>query len=224
MLACDPYEGDCHHAPKPKPTPNLLKALAESPLDHCNNDPACFLNQGDDIIEDTESEYYWRIGNETCALKCQGVLQGLFVFGWMMDSIATGLNLGFALVADVALLINPIFYLALMPEYKLLSIIPNLIGTTGGVAWILSGFLSGDNYLEISRNDGVVDVSGTLAQDTIATILFDGAGWLAPWAQEPNGAFITNGVGVAYDMLRNPFDPIMPTIFQPTFSFSIDTK
>jgi hypothetical protein len=185
---------------------------------HCNNDPDCLLAGDDDLY------HYYRLGNETCDIDCQHTLQGLFVFGTMMDSIALGLNFAFALVADIVLFINPAIYAAMVIEYQGLSIIPNIIGSVGGLTWIVSGFVSGDNYLEVTNVNGVVNVSGSIAQDTIATILIDSAGWIAPWAREPNGATATGAVGVLYDILRNPFDPMLPTVLQPTFSFSIDTN
>ena len=170
---------------------------------------------GDLGVGTDEFDFHFEIGTHECDTDCQHTLEGLFVFGTTMDSLATGINFMFALAADVAFVIDPLFYAVAVKLYQPLSIIPNIIGSVGGATWIVSGFISGDNSFEITVNNGVVDVSGSIAQDTIATVIFDGAGWAA---REPNIAFSINGTGTTYDLLRNPFDPILPTFFQPSFS------
>ena len=227
---CAGTEEDCKNkppAPAPAPqSPSLPAVIPSSGEDdyRCQNDPDCFLNTSEDLSETYEPDFSWSVGNKECDADCQKTVEALFVFGWMMDSIATGVNLAFALTYNIFSVMGPKWELIALAGYKQLSIIPNLIGSAGGVAWIVSGFLSGDNYLEITRTDSVYHVSGSIAQDTIATVIFDGGGWIAPYAQKPNGAFINSALGVIYDMARNPFDPMLPTFFQPTFSFSFDTN
>ena|GEM_PF-4633986 len=173
---------------------------------------------------DGELDFHIEVGNSDCDIDCQQTLQGLFVVATTLDSIATGLNFAFALVADIGLFVGgPAAYASMLILYRPLSVVPNLIGSAGGALWIGSGFLSGENHFEMTVNDGVVDISGSIAQDTIAAVVFDGLGW-SPIAADPNIATGINAGGVIYDIARNPFDSMLPTFFQPTFSFTIDTN
>jgi RHS repeat-associated protein len=184
-----------------------------------HNDPDCRDSSGED-----EPDFHIEVGNSDCDIDCQQTLQGIFVAATILDSLATGLNFAFALVADIGLFIGgPAGYASMLITYRGLSVIPNLIGSAGGALWIYSGFLSGENHFEMTVNDGAVDISGSIAQDTIAAVVFDGLGW-SPLAADPNIATGINAAGVIYDIARNPFDPMLPTFFQPTFSFTIDTN
>lgn len=219
-VQCDPYEDDCHHGEPPTAPPPSDPGGGASG-NRCNNDPDCKLRGPEEQESDTPI-WTWRLGNENCDSGCQDVIGLLFIEGLIMDSMATGINLAFFIGYNTLKFINPKLGLAVLIAFQKFSVIPNLIGSAGALAWIASGFLSGENYLQITRTSSAYQVSGSIAQDTIATMIFDGGGWIAPYAQNPNGAFINSGLGVIYDLTRNPFDPILPTKIQPTFSFTID--
>jgi hypothetical protein len=176
-------------------------------------------NTGNAKAENEEDDFYFRIGNEDCDEECQNTLKGLFVVGTMLDTIALGLNATYAIVADMAFFVNPLLYADMIVLYQGLSVVPNVIGSFGGLTWIASGFISGENYLEISDNNGQVTISGSLAQDTITTFIVDGGGW---FLKEPNLAASANAAGVIYDIGRNPFDPFIPTFFQPSFEVTFN--
>jgi hypothetical protein len=216
--SCDGAGGPPPNTPAPLPSAPVVITDPE-PLDDGLKQEK--RKNADEVIE---PDYYFRLGNESCDTKCQHILESLFVFGTMTDSIALGLNFSYALASDIAFLINPVIYAGMVVEFQWFSMITNSIGSLGGLTWIASGFVSGENYLEISANDGIYNVSGSLAQDTIATLILDGAGWFAPWTKEPNGAVAWVGLGVIYDIARNPFSPMLPTFIQPSFSFTIDTN
>jgi len=147
---------------------------------------------------------------------------GLGIVATTLDFIAMGLNGSLALIVDVAAFVAPAVYIPLLSTYQSLSIIPNLIGSAGGALWIIQGFLTGESYVDFQITDQQISFSGAISQDTVATTLFDGAGW---FAREPTFATLINAGGVAYDMGRNPFspsEPLIPTVIQPNFSTSFN--
>jgi hypothetical protein len=177
-----------------------------------------------DEDEDDEPDLHIELGNPSCDSACEQMLEGLFVAATMYDSIALGVNFTLAVGADLALALGgPLAYGEALIIYQGLSVVPNLIGSAGGAIWIASGLLSGETHIEMTVNNGMASVSGSVAQDTIATIIVDGLGW-SPVARDPNVATTINAVGVGYDIARNPFAPMLPTIVQPTFSFTINTN
>lgn len=178
---------------------------------------------GLDEDEDDEPDLHIELGNPSCDSACEQMLEGLFVAAAMYDSIALGVNFTLAVGADLALALGgPLAYGEALIIYQGLSVVPNLIGSAGGAIWIASGLLSGETHIEMTVNNGMASVSGSVAQDTIATIIVDGLGW-SPVARDPNVATTINAVGVGYDIARNPFAPMLPTIVQTTFSFTINT-
>jgi len=172
----------------------------------------------EDDLNGNSEDILIRIGNGTCDTKCQQVAMSLGLVATTLDFIAMGLNMTFALVVDVSAFVAPQAYLPLLAQYQSLSIIPNSIGSAGGSLWILQGFVTGESYVGLNITDEQISFSGAMAQDTAASILFDGSGWLI---REPTFASLVNAGGVAYDMGRNPFspsEPLIPSLIQPNLS------
>ena len=215
-----------HRACGPEEGISCDTGLSNNPPDHTNIGcgPGLKPCLGNSPNKDKdEPDLHIELGNPSCDSACEQILEGLFIAGTLFDSIATGVNFGLAIGADLAFAFGgPLAYAEALIIYQGLSIVPNLIGSAGGAIWIASGLLSGDTRVEITLNDSIVSVSGSVAQDTIATIVLDGLGWTV--ARDPNVATIINAAGVGYDITRNPYAPMLPTIVQPTFSFTVDTN
>jgi hypothetical protein len=217
-----------HRACGPEEGISCETGLSNNPPDHTNIGCGsglhpCIGNSPNKDEDKDEPDLHLEIGNSSCDSACEQTLEALFIAGTLFDSIATGVNFSLALGADMAFAFGgPVAYGEALIIYQGLSIIPNLIGSVGGAIWIASGLLSGETHIELTMNDGIASVSGSVAQDTIATIIVDGLGWTV--ARDPNVATIINAVGVGYDIARNPHAPMLPTIVQPTFSFTIDTN
>lgn len=173
-----------------------------------------------------------QVGTHTCDATCQAWVTGLGIGGTALDTFALGMNLTWAVIVYGSVIFAPEATLPLEAAYKLVSPIPNFIGTAGGALWAAQGVVLGETQVQagLTLNIGSqtsleeVHYSTFVSQDTYVAAVLDSLGWMAP---EPLSASGVSLFGVSYDIMRNPLSPslssaspIIPTIINPNFSFS----
>ena len=187
----------------------------------CGNGEICYVVTTEDLI---------------CGYildDCDTASTILALTGTGLDGLAFLINAAFGSAAAasliVALLGDPAGWVAyglVFNAYQVVAPYSTAIGWAGFAVWALQGMVTGENQLGMAAtytNDGKlkeITMFGSVAQDTIFSLLNDG---LQTNIKEPIVGTIWSGVGVGYDLVRNPFNPsspFLPTIIQPTASVS----
>jgi hypothetical protein len=143
----------------------------------------------------------------------------------VLDTIAAGLNGGYAVVGDIVGLVCAGCYPFVVSLYQPFSAVPNSVSTLSMFLWIADGASTGENSFTFSQTSPGTNISLSVSQDTVVAVGTNAAGWTV--LREPNAAFYVDAAVAGYDYGRMgmiPFtDFTIPAIINPTVTYNTGT-
>ncbi len=143
----------------------------------------------------------------------------------VLDTIAAGLNGGYAVVGDIVGLVCEACYPAVVGLYQPYSAIPNSVSTLSMILWIGDGVSTGENNFTFSQTSQGINTSLSVSQDTVVAVGTNVAGWTV--LRERNAAFYVDAGVAGYDYARMGMIPYtdfaIPAIINPTVTYKTGT-